>query len=377
MPKLVEKLNVNGRAAPRSLLDDLIARQLRGTDPVEIADSSPSPEEKKIEAATMADAAKLVQGIKHLVRGWVPFGMVTGIVAEPGRGKSAFALYGLARPVVTGARWFTGAMGPACAGRALWLDTESTMAITIDRITRWKLPMERLILPWKDDPLKAVNLADAEHIARVESLIRKYRTKLVVIDSLRGGHDGDENNSRVGRILQTLAAIAERTHAAIVVVHHTKKLTVDEEITANSSRGSNAILALFRSLLGVDCPDHKSKWCRLRILKENLGLAPRPVGFLVTDKGLEFGAAPERPRQETETTVDRVQSWLRGQMQPGKWYRSKVLEEAAKPFGYSESAIYRARKALGIVMPDHVTKTPTGWEWRLPAEEFSKPPGET
>jgi hypothetical protein len=241
------------------------------------------------------------------------------------------------------------------------------MAITLDRARKWDLPIERLLVPFDDDPLCQINLESEDHLRLIEQLICKYKTPLVVVDSLRGGHDGDENSSRVGRVLQSLAAIAERTKAAILIVHHTKKLGTDEEITANSSRGSNAILAMMRSQIGIDRPDPGSKWCRMQVLKENLGLAPQPVGFLVTDNGLEFGAPPERPRKDTrkQDAID----WLKATMTPG-WHLARDIHAKAKQAEFSENALQRAREDLGVTTATGcVRQRKDGlYEWCLPME---------
>jgi RecA-family ATPase len=336
-----------------------ISRAIHGTDEASIA-----AELQVDEFATLADAAKLVDDVCFLVRDWVPQSMVTGVIGEPGKGKSAFVLYGLVRPVVLGCEWFNGRLGPSKPGKVLWCGTEYDMAITIKRTRDWGIPMEQVVLPFADDPLAAVNLEDESHQERIESLIKQHQTRLVVVDSLRGSHDGDENNSRVGRILQTLSGIAERTGAAVAVVHHTKKLAPDEEMTANSARGSNAILALFRSQIGVDEPDRESKWVRLRILKENLGIAPEPIGMLVTKEGVEFGNAPEKPKKVTRE--DEAAQFLRTRMKRGKWYAAKDVIEDATQQGFSEGSLHRAKTAIGIVKPDHLKREENQWFWKLP-----------
>lgn len=321
-----------------------------------------------IQSASMADVMKQVAGIRYLVRNFIPFGMTTMLVAEPGMGKSAFALFGLVRPIIMPCEWFSGRKGPSKPSFVLWCDTEGTAAITVQRIKDWRLPAHRIKVPFADDPLMSINLADDEHLKRIEAVVCNYRIKLVVIDSLRGAHDGDENNSRVARVLQKLAGIAERTNAAIVIIHHTRKLYVDEELTANSSRGSNAILAMVRSQLGIDKPDKNSEWSRIQMLKENLGLKPQPIGFRIGSSGLEFGAAPEKPRRETQR--DKAEDWLLTNMEPGEWYDAAEMKESAKHFGFSGNALQRAREALGITQPDHVVKD-GGWKWRLPQQETS------
>jgi len=319
----------------------------------------------------MADVMKMVDGIRYLVRGWIAYAMLTMILGPPGVGKSAFVLYGLVRTLIMdGLNWFNRMKGPAKRGYVLWCDTEGTAAITIQRIKDWGLPPQRIKVPFEDDPLRSINLEDKSHLDRIEAVVNRYGIRLVVIDSLRGAHSGDENNSRVAEVLQGLATIAERTKAAILVVHHTRKIHPDEEISADSSRGSNAITAMVRSQLAIDKPDEDSEWRRVQMLKENLGLKPRPIGFRVHDKGLEFGQAPERPRKPTRR--DDAEDWLQEQMEPGCWYPAKPLLDAATDTGFSTNAVQRARESLGIVKPNNVRKDGKSWRWRLPVPGGSK-----
>ena len=86
--------------------------------------------------SSYADLAKTISGIKFLVRPWVPYGMLTGLVAEPKVGKSSFALWSLIAPLITGRSWFTGLPGPK-PGYVLYCDTERSAAVNIDRMKRW------------------------------------------------------------------------------------------------------------------------------------------------------------------------------------------------------------------------------------------------
>ena len=360
MPKFTPKKR------PPTLADKIRASKKNGSDEIEIGPKAGVvPGVENVDVASMADVGKLVSGIKYLVTDWIPYAMVTMLVAEPGVGKSAFALYGVTRAIITGADWFSGTRGPKVPGYVLWCDTEGSAAITVQRINDWKLPARQILVPFADDPLRPINLTSEENLEHIEAIIVQYKVKLVVIDSLRGSHTDDENNSRVGQVLQRLTAIAERTKAAIILIHHTRKLQVDEELTANSSRGSNAILAMVRSQIGIDKPVKDGDWCRVQMLKENLGLKPNPIGFRIHSTGIEFGIAPAKPR--TETQRDKAEDWLQKNMKPGQWVSAKVLTENAEDDGFSETALRRARNNLGITKPDNVQKTKTGWAWRLPA----------
>src|SRR5580698_5963617 len=92
-----EKASPNGIPdQPTSRLADRIAEinaAKPGTDPIKIAANiaDPTPEER-LKAFTMANAAKMIDSVKFLLHAWIPFGMVSGVLAEPGIGKSALVL---------------------------------------------------------------------------------------------------------------------------------------------------------------------------------------------------------------------------------------------------------------------------------------------
>src|SRR5262249_29154486 len=150
------------------------------------------------------------------------------------------------------------------------------------------------------------------HIDRIRRVVCKYRAPLVIVDSFRGAHDLDENRSLIVKPLRALGGIAEETGTAVVLIHHARKMAVDEDLTINAGRGSNAFLAAVRCQIAIDRPDPDSEWRRVQVLGENLGVAPAAVGFRYAAGGLEFGPAPARPAKATEK--DRATAWLRSKM---------------------------------------------------------------
>lgn len=366
----IPKPSANGHAK-RFVIKQRTALEeaLRGTDDIEIGlpEDKNSPEEK-VEVATMTDVAKLIGGVRYLVKDWIPFGMLTGLIGEPGTGKSALALW-IARTVMTGEDWFTGLRGPE-PSPVLWCGTENDLAITCERTKKWKVPTDSFLFPFKDDPLKSIDLKDDAHISRITSVVSARATKLVVVDSLRGAQDDDENNSRVGHNLKKLGEVAQATNAAILVVHHTKKIPIGQDLTANSSRGSNAIQAYFRAMIGVERPQADSKWVRMRLLKENLGVSPKPIGYCPTDDGVIFGEAPQRGQKNSQ--LAQVIEWLRHRLVPGKSENSKELDEEGLHMGFSQASISRARRHLGV----RATKDGNVWKCHLPLQELNKGPSE-
>jgi hypothetical protein len=336
---------------------DLLASVAYGPDPTAVG--------------TMADVGRLVGDVKWLCPNWVPYGMLTEVFGSPGVGKSALVLGAFVKPVITGAGWFSGAGGLDRWCPVIWADTESAMALTYERINKWGLPAERILVPFADDILRPLNLEDAGHLARLHTLINAHRPHLLVVDSLRGAHKRDENCSRMAQVLAPLADLVQRTRIACIVIHHARKANPEADITADDARGSNAITALTRNQIGLDKPDAKSEWVRFRVLKENLGRMPPATGYRWGDHGLEFGPAPERPR--SQTTAGIVEAWLRSKLAGGQWVPSQTILDEAEQMGYSRSTLARAQAALGIQKPDGIPKEGNEWQWRLPPAPAGAP----
>lgn len=334
-----------------------------GTDEIQI---SPDTKARRIKTLSMADVAKRIDGIKFLVKGWVPYGMVTLVVAAPGVGKSYFVLWALVRPIVVGGlNWFTGQKAPSEPGYVMWCDTEGSNGINVDRIIKCGIPADKILLPFADDPLKQVDLCDPEHIKSIVRRITKYQIKLVVVDSLRGAHAGDENSSRMDQVLKQLVGIAERTRTAVVVIHHLNKTPEDVEPNINNSRGSNAIAANVRSALLLYKPNPRESKVKVWVAKENLGIKPKPIGFEIHDTKLIFCEPPEK--QQREKATHKEQLFLMQELRDGEWHQAKPIQERAQSQGVSHNKLQRAREELGITKEDDcVKKEDRVWWWRLP-----------
>jgi hypothetical protein len=306
----------------------------------------------------MQDVINQTKGIKWLWRNWIPFGMVTLLFAPPGMGKSAFALGGIVKAIVLGRKWPDGSDGPRSPGRVVWVDTEASQPLTAARIRDWKLPPKKILLPTKE-VFDSLRLDDQADLDRLRELVRVHKPTLVVIDSLRSAHGGDENNSKVCEVVEPLARLARDTNVPIVVVHHSRKIGRNEDIDQDAARGSNALIALSRSVIGIDKPDDESDWCRVKIVKSNVTVPPEPLGFRITATGVECGNAPERPRQKSK--VDEAVEFLRAQLGNAP-KRQTVLILAAQKRGIAEKTLRRAQRQLRI----RPTKDKQHWIWRLP-----------
>lgn len=323
--------------------------------------SAPDPDQ----CATGEDLLKQTGNVTWLWDGWLPYGMLSMLAGSPGAGKSALALFGLALPVMTGCRWPDGQPGPKLDnGRVMWVDTESSQIILATRIRLWNIPPKQLISPYGDFN-RTIDLESQEDLDVLRESVRIQKPRLVVIDSLRSAHKSDENSSRVGGVLEPLTSLARDTGAAFLVIHHLRKIFPGMEVDMESIRGSNSQTALCRSIPTVSTPDPNSRWQKLVIVKSNVGLIPPAIGFRVANKGLEFGAAPERPKKKT--VRGNAEDFLRGILSRGKCSTKEVSDAATKQ-GINAEAIKRARKSMGVI----ANKEGKAWVLSLPENPEKK-----
>ena len=224
--------------------------------------------------------------VNWLWPGLIPLGAITLLDGDPGLGKSLLTL-DLAARVTTGRAMPLGAPGVAdgagvagVAGVAL-LSAEDNIAATI---------IPRLRLAGADIArvgfVRNVPIVDAtteqtlqrsfvlpDDIPWLEKAIQRIAARLVVIDPLMSFLDGGVNSWRdqdVRRALAPLAALAERTGAAILILRHLNKATGGNPTYRGG--GSIGIIGAARSGLLVakhpDNPDHERV---LTAIKSNLG----------------------------------------------------------------------------------------------------------
>jgi hypothetical protein len=113
----------------------------------------------------------------------------------------------------------------------------------------------------------------------------------------------------------------------------------------------------------LDTPDLTNKDNRrLSVIKSNLGKKPEPIGVIIDDGGVNFGAAPQLPH--TETVSDKAADLLLSLL-ADEPIRSKIIEDEFKQAGLSWRAKDNAKKKLKIV----TFKKNDGWYWSLPAYE--------
>ncbi|WP_404309390.1 AAA family ATPase [Neorhodopirellula lusitana] len=318
----------------------------------------------KMTFRTMADVSARVGATKWLVDGWVPFGYLTVIIADNGIGKSFFAMAGLAEPIVNGGTFFDNPKWKAKKGPIIWFDTEGSAGLTAERMKRFGVDQSRVIVFGETDELDSMRIDDPKDLDRLEDMIDECKPQLVVIDSLSGSHQADENDARIKKPLKSLVDIAERTGVAMVLIHHTKKLDVDRAITKHDARGSSAITQFARSVIMIDKPNAALPELRVLQGKNSFLEISEPFGFAISGTKLIWGEAPQPARSGSMTQL--AMDWLSSRLTPGEWVPSKQIEKEAKEQGYSEKQLHSAKVNLKIKKPDNVVRRNNAFQIRLP-----------
>lgn len=203
------------------------------------------------DAATLLSTAKLEPD--WLVPNAVPAGAVSFFVGKPGAAKSWLA-YDLLCAVVQQRPWLNFGVPTAGANpSAMILNFDNPHSEVQRRFLRLGLtPADRL---WvhsfgahtPPEPLPPVLLLP-DAFEPLEAMVYAKRPALIVIDSLRQAHTGDESSSQEMAVVMGCVKRFAALGAAVILVHHTRKAD-------GQMRGSTEIEATADSITDVEKED--------------------------------------------------------------------------------------------------------------------------
>ena len=350
-----------------------------------------SPEEPDASVAGAVDApatgAQVVcvadvkaERVEWLWRGRIPLGKITVLDGDPGLGKSTVTLDLVAR--ISRGRPMPGEAEVRGPANTLLLSAEDGLADTIRPRLEAAGADLTLVHALMDVPAGSGRRPPEIplDLEMIEEEAARREVALIIIDPLFA-YLGSSVNARtdhdVRRALAPLAAVAERTNAAVLVVRHLNKAPGGPAVYRGG--GSIGIIGAARSglLLAAD-PDDPTRRV-LAPIKSNLGPAPPAMALhleaqtadavaRVVWDGTTRHRAADLLRQESPEVADAVEQareWLANALADGDEHESAVLKEVARAAGVSESALKRAMKRLGV---EHEARGfPRQTYWRLPA----------
>lgn len=175
------------------------------------------------------------------------------VLGSPPRGGKSLMCMLLAKSVATGQPFLD---RPVTRGSVLYVNMEDSEAKIRERIEaqRWT---QGLPVYWLDK----FKLSEIPHLIDLAGDIPSLR--LIVLDTLSRVRDGDisESAAEMSQVLEPLQEFAKAQKVCILLVHHTRKLNVDDqqiEAVFDSLRGSSAIRGTCRGMLIIAPAENNS-----------------------------------------------------------------------------------------------------------------------
>lgn len=183
--------------------------------------------------------------------GGFPKEHISVIASAPGTGKTWFVLKN-AMDVSTGNVPFCGIGQPHAPAKALIMSGEGGLNMLIERARLLKNARNKdliSIYTIQDMAQQEIEISLDSHNGtdNLRKIIIGERAEIVYIDSLIAFIDNDENAQKdTARMLKKLLMLAQKTHTAIVITHHTRKKKRGDngKVTQDDIIGSSAITRL-------------------------------------------------------------------------------------------------------------------------------------
>lgn len=297
----------------------------------------------------------------------VPRGSLTLVIGQPATGKTTMLAW-LAARLSRGDALpnFSGHPSPVVRQEpqlVAWYDSESTGGALRRRLEAVgaDLGMVRYASPDTATTLDAVDTIKAD-LAAMPRL-----PALVVFDTLGGfltGKSSLESMSDMRRLLRPLAALADETGTAVVMLHHEGKGRRADLMHAGV--GSIGIMGAARSALFCGKhPDSEGVYVMVHA-KASEEATAQPVAYRLERHELENGASTVKvaldgvsnvnpldvvnrplPEDGERGALTEAVEWLEGYLDEGPELKADILK-AAKREGISERTLKRAKATLGV-----------------------------
>ncbi|MGH2534121.1 MAG: AAA family ATPase [Thermomicrobiales bacterium] len=318
--------------------------------------------------------------VRWLSRGRLAAGKITVLEGDPGLGKSTLLCEWAAR-ISRGEALPDGE--PGSPRGVLLLSAEDGLADTIrPRLDAAGADVERIValVSISDGSLEGRPPTIPGDRGLIEQMVTEIDAALVVIDPLVAYLDGQLNAYRdqdTRRALASLAGLAERTGAAILLVRHLTKTTGGPALYRGG--GSIGIIGAARCglLLAAD-PDDPT----VRVLaptKGNLAFPPPSLAFRLDPipdgdaaRLVWLGESKRRaddlvnpPDPKARTERDEAKDWLRLVLADGPMAARRV-EEKARREGIAPKTLRKAREDVQVVTQRKGFGAGASYAWRLP-----------
>jgi hypothetical protein len=319
--------------------------------------------------ATLADVAKIVSGQPWLWKSWLALGVLNAVAADPGVGKTRFAM-DLARRLWFGSSWPDGQPNTLPAGtKTLWVQGDRNFAEMLQLARDFGLPDEAVALGSSpDEPFGSLELDDPATLAAIGERIQAAAVPLAVIDTV--GMTTSRNLSRPDEAREFFAPIIEmcqQTGVALLGLTH---------LSANKEALGRRIVEKARVVIKMTQPDPEGQRDRRRVWVDKTAIVkPPPLGITMGDAGNDYDSNPpsepapvSRHPGPPPARLEECKVWLVAQLTPHP-VRVTDLRRESDAKGFAVKTFYAARDALGVEEGDFGGDK-RKW-WRLPSVSLS------
>lgn len=295
---------------------------------------------------------------------YIPFGKITIVQGDPGDGKTTLLLH-IAAFLSTG-QPMPGDVDIKDCMDVIYQSAEDGAEDTLKpRLVSAGADCSKI--SFIDDTESTFSLTDT----RLESAIHESGARLLVLDPLQAylGDNGEINRAvGVRPILKRLAAVAERTNCAIVLIGHMNKANGSKGIYRGL--GSIDITAIARSVLLVGRLRDDPSVRVIAHLKSSLAKEGASIAFEIGDDS-SLRWLGERDITASELLGGDDDSGDNGKVSSAMLSLRKMLSSGARPcleiytsfydMGISKRSVDRAKRTLGVKSVKHAD----GWYWSL------------
>ncbi len=341
----------------------------------------------------MADVVP--RAVRWLWPSRIPLGKLTIIDGDPGLGKSLMTL-DLAARVSVGGVMPDGARGDVDGPAGVVLltaedDPEDTIRPRLDAAGA---DCKRIVILEAIEDIETASdgtekrsrrLPTLEDVEAIGEAIRRIGAVLVVVDPVMAYLAGTDSHidADVRRVLVALAALAQRTGVAIVVVRHLNKSGGGNPLYRGG--GSIGFIAAARSGLLV-APDPQDSTARRRIVaatKSNLSELPCALAYQVaqtetsiyvewlgqSDQTAKTLLAEPVEVDDDDGALGEARDFLRALLAAGA-VDARTVQREAREAGIAEHTLRRAKPSAGVVTTRVGGLGSYGrWEWTIPSSK--------
>lgn len=284
--------------------------------------------------ATIADLIKLNKSRQWIWPNWIQRGVLVGIAAEPGCGKTR-SCADLVKRITLGMEWPDGSpptLDPN--SKIIWICCDNQWGEVAEFPEQFGFPADSVYLnAWNDSPTDGTVFDEAKHFKELEDRIIRTGAQLVLIDTVMNSTTHNTMRPEDGiKYFVPLANIAQRTNTTVILVTH---LSSTGEPLGRRISGQ---VRQFISIERIEGDTRDSPRRKMFISKSN-SIFPPELEFELKTNGSDFnlGTKPPEPPKEMD-----AYDWGMKFSMGGKCSKQLAIY-IAKCIGYTDEDISNAR----------------------------------